>query len=225
GRTIRAAISSLSPPTPPPFPLAREHQISGGERGPRLARERKASGVEDADLREDADGEDHHPRGGEQRRRRQRQGQDPGQGRYPAGPAAPHLRREAAGGWPHAGRLQHPEGVHASPGASPTRRPHLDRALAQGPRLQAQHQQDGLQEVILLAHRSLLTIRQFGREFCACKVYCTICLFLFTPLSCRCYATLPPRATNCRKKKCGHSNQVSLITINHVFSLSDHVLI
>uniref|UniRef100_A0A0D9Z4Y1 Uncharacterized protein n=1 Tax=Oryza glumipatula TaxID=40148 RepID=A0A0D9Z4Y1_9ORYZ len=133
------------PPTPPPFPLAREHQISGGERGPRLARERKASGVEDADLREDADGEDHHPRGGEQRRRRQRQGQDPGQGRYPAGPAAPHLRREAAGGWPHAGRLQHPEGVHASPGASPTRRPHLDRALAQGPRLQAQHQQDGAQ--------------------------------------------------------------------------------
>uniref|UniRef100_A0A0E0NSQ5 Uncharacterized protein n=1 Tax=Oryza rufipogon TaxID=4529 RepID=A0A0E0NSQ5_ORYRU len=148
GRTIRAAISSLSPPTPPPFPLAREHQISGGDRGPRLARERKASGVEDADLREDADGEDHHPRGGEQRRRRQRQGQDPGQGRYPAGPAAPHLRREAAGGWPHAGRLQHPEGVHASPGASPTRRPHLDRALAQGPRLQAQHQQDGLQEVL-----------------------------------------------------------------------------
>lgn len=24
----------------------------------------------------------------------------------------------------------------------------------------------------------------------------------------RCYATLPPRATNCRKKKCGHSNQL-----------------
>ena len=25
---------------------------------------------------------------------------------------------------------------------------------------------------------------------------------------CRCYARLPPRATNCRKKKCGHSNQL-----------------
>jgi hypothetical protein len=25
---------------------------------------------------------------------------------------------------------------------------------------------------------------------------------------CRCYARLHPRAVNCRKKKCGHSNQV-----------------
>ncbi|CEF70002.1 Ubiquitin-60S ribosomal protein L40 [Strongyloides ratti] len=25
---------------------------------------------------------------------------------------------------------------------------------------------------------------------------------------CKCYARLPPRATNCRKKKCGHSNQL-----------------
>ena len=24
----------------------------------------------------------------------------------------------------------------------------------------------------------------------------------------KCYATLPPRATNCRKRKCGHSNQL-----------------
>src|SRR5256885_16270203 len=24
----------------------------------------------------------------------------------------------------------------------------------------------------------------------------------------KCYARLPPRATNCRKKKCGHSNQL-----------------
>lgn len=24
----------------------------------------------------------------------------------------------------------------------------------------------------------------------------------------RCYARLPPRATNCRKKKCGHSSQL-----------------
>jgi hypothetical protein len=42
-----------------------------------VARARKRR-VEDADLREDPDGEDHHPRGGEQRHHRQRQGQNPG---------------------------------------------------------------------------------------------------------------------------------------------------
>lgn len=26
----------------------------------------------------------------------------------------------------------------------------------------------------------------------------------------KCYARLPPRATNCRKKKCGHSSQLRL---------------
>lgn len=26
----------------------------------------------------------------------------------------------------------------------------------------------------------------------------------------KCYARLPPRATNCRKKKCGHSNQLRI---------------
>ncbi|KAL5205817.1 hypothetical protein ABZP36_034026 [Zizania latifolia] len=26
----------------------------------------------------------------------------------------------------------------------------------------------------------------------------------------KCYARLPPRSTNCRKKKCGHSNQLRL---------------
>uniref|UniRef100_A0ACD5VZB7 Uncharacterized protein n=1 Tax=Avena sativa TaxID=4498 RepID=A0ACD5VZB7_AVESA len=32
-------------------------------------------------------------------------------------------------------------------------------------------------------------------------------------LVCRkCYARLPARATNCRKKKCGHSNEVSLVS-------------
>ncbi|CAM0149833.1 unnamed protein product [Urochloa decumbens] len=33
----------------------------------------------------------------------------------------------------------------------------------------------------------------------------------------KCYATLPPRAKNCRKKKCGHSNQV------HVSSPHPHL--
>merc|ERR1712094_111326 len=53
---------------------------------------------------------------------RQREGEDPGQGGPPAGPAAAHLRGQAAGGRPHAGGLQHPEGVHAPPGAAPARR-------------------------------------------------------------------------------------------------------
>merc|ERR1712151_1197840 len=72
-----------------------------------------------ADLREDADGQDYHPGCGGQRHDRQREGQDPGQGGHPSGPAAPDLRGEAAGGWTHPQRLQHPEGVHAAPGAAP----------------------------------------------------------------------------------------------------------
>merc|ERR1712216_534092 len=51
---------------------------------------------------------------------RQRQGEDSRQGRHPAGPATFDLRREAARRRSHVGRLQHPEGVHASLGvASP----------------------------------------------------------------------------------------------------------
>merc|ERR1712022_106318 len=45
------------------------------------------------------------------------EGQDPGQGGHPPGPAAPDLRREAAGGRPHTPGLQHPEGVHSAPRA------------------------------------------------------------------------------------------------------------
>merc|ERR1712098_548859 len=47
---------------------------------------------------------------------RQREGEDPGQGGHSAGPAAAHLRRQAARGWPDPFGLQHPEGVHASLG-------------------------------------------------------------------------------------------------------------
>merc|ERR1711865_287311 len=53
---------------------------------------------------------------------REREGQDPGQGGHPARPAASDLRRQAAGGRPHAVGLQHPEGVDAPPGAPPARR-------------------------------------------------------------------------------------------------------
>merc|ERR1711871_452008 len=76
---------------------------------------------EDADLRQDADGEDHHAGRGVVGHHRQREGQDPGQGGHPAGPAAADFRGQAAGGRLHPGRLQHPEGVHAPPGTPPAR--------------------------------------------------------------------------------------------------------
>jgi len=113
---------------------------------------RRRRGQQDADLRDDADGEDDHAGGGEQRHHRQREGEDPGQGRHPAGPAAPHLRGEAAGRRPHPGRLQHPEGVDAAPGAAPPRRqqgrlPQGDRAQPPRARAEVQREQDGLPQV------------------------------------------------------------------------------
>jgi ribosomal protein L40E len=41
----------------------------------------------------------------------------------------------------------------------------------------------------------------------------------------KCYARLPPRATNCRKKKCGHSNQLRPKKKVCVFSYIAHLLI
>ena len=70
------------------------------------------------------------------RHHRQRQGQDPGQGGHPSGPAAPDLRGQAARGRPHAAGLQHPEGVDAAPGAPPARR---DADLRQDPDRQDHH--------------------------------------------------------------------------------------
>merc|ERR1711963_786428 len=51
-----------------------------------------ASRRQDADLREDPDGQNHHAGGGVLGHHRQSEGQDPGQGGHPARPAAPHLR-------------------------------------------------------------------------------------------------------------------------------------
>ncbi|KAG5192480.1 ubiquitin-related domain-containing protein [Tribonema minus] len=75
-----------------------------------------------ADLREDTDRQDHHPGRGALGHDRQREAEDPGQGGHPPRPAAPDLCRQAAGGRPHPERLQHPEGVHAPPGAASARR-------------------------------------------------------------------------------------------------------
>ena len=76
-----------------------------------------------ADLRENPHRQDHHARRGAERHDRQRETEDPGQGGHPARPAAPHLRGQAAGRWPHAERLQHPEGVDAPPRPALKRRP------------------------------------------------------------------------------------------------------
>merc|ERR1712179_694471 len=60
-----------------------------------------------ADLREDPHREDHHPRGRALRHHREREGQDPGQGGHPPGPAEVDLRWQAAGRWKDSLRLQH----------------------------------------------------------------------------------------------------------------------
>ncbi|OTB00062.1 hypothetical protein M426DRAFT_324565 [Hypoxylon sp. CI-4A] len=53
-------------------------------------------------LREDPDGQDHHPRGGVFRHHRQCQVQDSGQGGNSPGPTASDLRRQATRGRPNA---------------------------------------------------------------------------------------------------------------------------
>ena len=65
--------------------------------------------------------------------------------RHPPRPAAPHLCGQAAGGRPHAGGLQHPEGVHPAPCPPPAGRDH--RALAPDPGAQVQPGQDDLPQV------------------------------------------------------------------------------
>ncbi|CAK7341873.1 unnamed protein product [Dovyalis caffra] len=41
------------------------------------------------------------------------------------------------------------------------------------------------------------TLLELARKYRQCKLICR-----------RCHARLPPRSKNCRKKKCGHSNQL-----------------
>merc|ERR1711939_1096637 len=82
---------------------------------------RSRSTYEDADLRQDPHGQDHHPWGGVLGHHRQCQEQDPRQGGHSAGPAALDLRWQAARGRPYPLGLQHPEGVHPSLGPAPAR--------------------------------------------------------------------------------------------------------
>lgn len=101
---------------------------------------------QNADFREDPHGQDHHPRGGALRHDRKRQGQDPRQGGHSPRPATSDLRREAAGGWTHPVRLQHPEGVDAPPGAAPPGRHH--RAVSAHPGPEVQLRQNDLPQVL-----------------------------------------------------------------------------
>ena len=52
---------------------------------------------------------------------RERQGENSGQGRHSARPAASNLRRQAVGRRPHVERLQHSEGVNVAPGSTSAR--------------------------------------------------------------------------------------------------------
>merc|ERR1712004_818698 len=89
-----------------------------------------------ADLRQDPHWQDHHPRGRALRHHRERQGQNPGQGGHPPGPAEVDLRWQAAGGRKDPLRLQHPEGVH-SPPCPPSQGRYAD--LRQDPHWQGHH--------------------------------------------------------------------------------------
>merc|ERR1712107_127362 len=70
------------------------------------------------------------------RHHRERQGQDPGQGGHPPGPAEVDLRWQAAGGRKDPLRLQHPEGVHPPP-CPPSQGRYAD--LRQDPHWQDHH--------------------------------------------------------------------------------------
>lgn len=74
--------------------------------------------AEHADFRENAYGEDDNSGGGDERYYRNGQKQNSRQGGGAAGPTAADFRGEAAGGWPHACRLQLAEGVDAALGAA-----------------------------------------------------------------------------------------------------------
>merc|ERR1712168_274556 len=101
---------------------------------------------ENADLRENVDGEDHYPRGRTLRFHRECQSQDPGQGGYSPRSAAFDLRWQAVGRRSHFVRLQHPEGVDAPLGAASSRRHH--RAVSPHVGSEVQLREDDLPQML-----------------------------------------------------------------------------
>ncbi|KAJ0438489.1 putative Ubiquitin-like domain-containing protein [Helianthus annuus] len=68
---------------------------------------------DNADLRQNPNWQDNHSRGREFRHNRQRQGENPRQGRNSPRPAEAHLRWKTTRRRSHSRRLQHPKGVHS----------------------------------------------------------------------------------------------------------------
>merc|ERR1711875_140818 len=101
---------------------------------------------QDADFREDVDGQDDHAGSGTQRQHRKRQSQDPGQRRHSSRSATSHLRRQTARGWTHALRLQHSKRVHASSGLETEGRNHRAFSSHVGPEIQLR--EDDLPKVL-----------------------------------------------------------------------------
>lgn len=149
--------------------------------------------------------------------------------RDPPRPAAADFRGQAAGGWPHPGGLQHPEGYSGSGGwgALPGRaRPCRDACL---------FVPESTLHLVLRLRGGIIepSLRQLAQKYNCDKMICRkyvpapLCpppprgpgsrlpspgnrgLWRRVPrLSPRCYARLHPRAVNCRKKKCGHTNNL-----------------
>jgi ubiquitin C len=99
--------------------------------------------------------------------------------------------RQAIGGWSNPLGLQHPEGVDAASRAASPWRHH--RAVAATTRADLQLRQEGDHLSPSLDNETHSSPDLTRLQICR-----------------KCYARLPPRATNCRKKKCGHSTDLRI---------------
>lgn len=79
----------------------------------------KLVSFQDADLRENPNGEDDYPWGGVFEHHRQHEGWDPRQWENPTGPVVSQSHPEAVGGLSHSRQLQHLKGIHTPLGPSP----------------------------------------------------------------------------------------------------------
>ncbi|KAH7543779.1 hypothetical protein JRO89_XS15G0016400 [Xanthoceras sorbifolium] len=97
---------------------------------------------------------------------------------YSSGPAETDLRWKAARGWPYSCGLQYSKGYEMSG----------DLIIPKSTLHLVLRLRGGIIEPSLMA-----LARKYNQDKMICR---------------KCYARLHPRAVNCRKKKCGHSNQL-----------------